>query len=1235
MAPARRRRDGDAARQRTQQPREPPASAGVDDETTEEAVEWTASVREVFQRAQLEAIEHDQFYRVPRARRRGDGEGGGDADDDEEEDGESNPTLALALQRLRQIYREDVMLPDGDGVAEEHWALFLGELWTAMARVIVAPRLHATTLRTIAVLVAMFLQRDAAERDESATATTALPAASNVEELRSELLSRLVQASKAEDKTVRLRACEMLRVLLHHMDALEEKSFARLRQAMLHRANDKHAAVRVQAVHALKRLQDSADDADQVTNELVRLMVSDPDVRAGALRSVPINKTTFRDLVIRTRDVSDEVRAAVFRVLREQMPLRDISMSDRAQLLSQGLQDRAPAVTKACEDMLLRKWLVDCDHSPTRLLRALDVEQFPEVCTLVAKRLLRYQTELDSFAKIEPAVDVEELLRCRDAEGRIPEEHLELITPAKVFFWREQCVYFHADAKDDEKLACVLPAIADFLKLLVAVHDSKDAFFQLQQLLRLGRSLDFQDEYGRRMLLSTLRKLLGDVEVDSLLIPDIMELMVAIFAVSNEQNAFVRFVAEIVSDLYDPMAPDDEEDGDQDEKSDTGGRSKLTDEELDAATRRFEFLEDQLETLEYESPEYLAAQRELEELEKVLQDPKILAWLRCLEILAQLLKLTNYTLKHPILSGVGRYILPSIESDVPAIREVGMECLGLLCLLDRHVAEQHLVVFWRALNNDDEERDVKVNCIRAIMDSLFSFANFVPKEIVAQGQPTDGDGDGDDATAAAAGRLTTDMDLDAMYAGLVQLAATSDDDLEIQSLIVEGFTKLFLLHRLRSAVVLAFLMDTYFSPRLQKVQLQSEHGYQARALQLLSVFFPTFTKASSKNCALLEEAAMHMQQKCIERLDVSEVSSRGDIASGGEQLDFHAASKFVFHLLSHQDDAAATDAKKPKDAAEDSSFVQRCAHHNRIAVNMCIDILALQALRKVTPRLDATLIDGRQRVLLRAVVLSDISAVEARSALLLLHLLGDVRAVCATSHGSFVRSLDAHHKRLQTAFALGRRQLETAGSNNNSSSSLGHLDEVLPQDKEWSDERIDERAVALRAAIREAMKRPKKRRGRSAAGARAGAGAGAGAKRSTRRRAGASSSEEEEDDDSDSDESSSGISGGDDDAPMADASEAAAPAPRARSMRQSKAQAVDRMRAQNREYDAVMKKAVQESDEDDSEEEEEEEGEEEEGEEEEGEERDGEGEGENEEVGGERGEEEQEQKEEQEDEEKD
>jgi hypothetical protein len=55
-----------------------------------------------------------------------------------------------------------------------------------------------------------------------------------------------------------------------------EEAIGRLRKAMLPRACDKLATVRVQSVYVLKRLQDEDDPTDEVTVELVRLMVSDP-----------------------------------------------------------------------------------------------------------------------------------------------------------------------------------------------------------------------------------------------------------------------------------------------------------------------------------------------------------------------------------------------------------------------------------------------------------------------------------------------------------------------------------------------------------------------------------------------------------------------------------------------------------------------------------------------------------------------------------------------------------------------------------------------------------------------------------------------------------------------------------------------------------------------------------------------------------------------------------------------
>lgn len=231
-------------------------------------------------------------------------------------------------------------------------------------------------------------------------------------------------------------------------------------------------------------------------------------MRKAALQNVAITKVTYRDLVIRIRDVSDEVRAAAFTAFRDQMKFKDIPISDRAQLLDQGLHDRSPAVREACEQMLVKRWLDENNHSPTRLLRALDVEQYKELCTKVSKLLLKYHTTNHPFEPVRPSINVADLLAQRGENGAFTEEIKDWLDGASVFFWREQCVYFHDDEKDEDKLAVLLPSISDYIKVLALAGSSGDEsmMFVMQQLLTLGRSLDFQDEYGRRVLLESLRE---------------------------------------------------------------------------------------------------------------------------------------------------------------------------------------------------------------------------------------------------------------------------------------------------------------------------------------------------------------------------------------------------------------------------------------------------------------------------------------------------------------------------------------------------------------------------------------------------------------------------------------------------------------------------------------------------------------------------------------------------------
>lgn len=657
-----------------------------------------------------------------------------------------------------------------------------------------------------------------------------------------------------------------------------------------------------------------------------------------------------------------------------------------------------------------------------------------------------------------------------------------------------------------------------------------------------------------------LERLLRDKETDSSLITSIMDLMAFIYAKSSEQE-FIQVVAEIASDLYEPV--EDESDG---EGAAVGG-SKLSEEEFEAATKKFEELEKQLDDLDFDSPAYNEVQSEMIQLEKLLQDPRVLCWLRCLEIVAHLLRLTSATLNNPIVAGMGRYIVPAIESEIPALRDSGMECMGLYGLLDKRVAERYLIIFWRALNNDDEERDVKITCIKAILDMTLTFKDLKPRFFAVtssneddensaaddgEGKSDAGEKDQSEADREGDEKETDEdaqqvreeeLDLDSVYIGLARLIAV--DDLDIQSTIVEGFARLFLLNRIQNVAVLAILLETYFSPKLQNVQLQGEHGYQSRSLQLLSVFFPAFASASVTNCTLLEEAAMHLVQKSMEKEDIE----------SGAAIDLGACAKYVLHLLAHRDEANDdNDADKTKRESKkaSSSKTKKCAHHNRIAINICMEILALENIAKATATIPTELIVARQRMLMKMLVMADISARERRSAALMLFLLQEVTKSFPLQR-ALERSAQAFVKRATASFK------EQAQKNGDSDQDMT----ALEQDQQWAQELIQERQETLDKALEDASERWRKQQLRN--------------KRLQRRHDSSESESSDEDDEEDDEEEDGDEAEAEEDgrAKKSKTKKAeAVPARREMSSRRSKTAAVSRMQTQEGEFDARLKQAI-------------------------------------------------------------
>ncbi|ETM38930.1 hypothetical protein L914_14877 [Phytophthora nicotianae] len=1126
--------------------------------------EWTLTLREVFQDVQLQAVEASGYLRNPSgvAHQR---------------------TLVPAVRRLNTLFNDEVK--DGKrGVVEEAFVLFLDEIWLAMARVLVAPKVSDVVLLAVASFVGEFLRRTSNKSKEL----------KGKDELRMELLKRLMDATKAEDRAVRLRACHMLQIVVNRLEYIEEELETQLKATMLKRLNDKLTSVRIQSIYGLKNLQNPVEDEeDEVTQELRKLMVSDPskDVRKAALLNLTVSKKLYQDLLIRIRDASEDVRYAAFRTIGSSMPLEDIPISDRAHLLDQGLQDRAARVRRACEQMVLKKWFPECDSSPVLLLKALDIEQYPEIGSKVSRLLLKHFSEQPrALLEKEGVVEFNAL--------DMMSQNSDAFNAESIFFWREQCYYYQKIDNDPDKAAALVPNVSGFSKMLVATCKAEsDVLFIAQQLLEFGHLLDFQDEFGRRNLLDALQKLLREIDTDSQLIKGIMELMAFVYSGSSEQE-FIQVVAEVISDMYDPVevgnqdvSASQQEDSevpssqqDTSTEDETIGLSfgpqlrKLSDEDREAAEAKFEELEKHLETLEFDSEEYNKVQAEMVALEALLQDPRVLSWLRCLEIVAQLLKLTSHNLSDPIVDGMSRYILPAIDSDVPALREAGLENLGLFCLLDKRLAERYLIVFWRALNNPEEESEVKHTCVQSILDMAFSFTNLQPhifgtklaedtgdneeekdergndtesQETSKEGDKSDdrdGDNSGDKDKAEDEDMEKDDeaepvvgvekLDLDTIFVGLGQLISV--DDVDLQSTIVEGFCRLFMMNRIDNITVLAILLETYFSPKLQKVQKQSEHGFQSRSLQLLSIFFPAFVMATSANCMLLEEAATHLIQKSMEKLQMESDS----------MLDLGACSKYVMHLLNHneQEEVAAIQTSRKKRAKKPER--RRCAHHNRIGITICLEMLALEKVAAMAS-IHQDVVISRQKALLKMIAWVEVTLDEQRSAALFKYLLQEITTSCFDSQRGLLRSAEAVLKRTSASYS----EQSTEQSEDQTT--------ALEHDQSWAHDLVKEREEVLHKVLLKAsadhekwLKKQEREK-----------------KAQRRRNARYVSSGSSDSSDSESDEEG-------------DEEPDTAPARRELSSRRSKTAAVSRMHEKEGEFDARIKQALQADDADEEDEEE-------------------------------------------------
>lgn len=556
------------------------------------------------------------------------------------------------------------------------------------------------------------------------------------------MIYHFLKGVTAKNKIVRMRCCQFLSSIINTLEEISDDLYNVIKSNLCNRLYDKEPSVRLYAAYSLTRLQDNPEESENgpgsevsITNILLKVLENDPsaEVRRAILLNLDKNKKTTKYLIKRALDVNPINRKYVYsKVVKEIGDFRKLSIQMRERLLQWGLQDRDEKVKQAATKMLLTQWIENVDGNLSELLERIDVVNSPDIAKSVLD--VFFSNRKDAISDIN-----------------FDDEYWMNLTPELVFLAKslnEFCV----KEKMNNILEQKMPELTK-LSFILEHHQhileedptNIDLQFIVEQLLAIAETYDYADEVGRRKMLTILRNLVTSQVV---LIDEIIFKAVNIIRkISVNENDFSQVVVELISDIKDEL----------EENMEKLKESGLSEEE-------------------YQS-----------HIDK-LQNDRLG---RCLVITQGTLELITLPLESNtyIESLLDTLIGPSIRSHFTEIRERGLKCLGLCCLIGRKLARRSILLFGQCFTKGDET--LKALSIKILTDLFMvhgcDILNDVPE---------------DDEEEIV-------IDLKSIHK--LYYRAIQNDDLEVQSTAAISLCKLLLNGIFDEPDLLKALVVQYFS----------------------------------------------------------------------------------------------------------------------------------------------------------------------------------------------------------------------------------------------------------------------------------------------------------------------------------------------------------------------------------------------------------------------------------------
>ncbi|KAJ1031134.1 hypothetical protein NDA18_002353 [Ustilago nuda] len=650
------------------------------------------------------------------------------------------------------------------------------------------------------------------------------------------LLKHLLKGFGSKNKNVRLRCCGCIALLINGLEAVDEDFFQKLKKFLLDRAKDKESAVRVQAVIALTKLQSTEDDDDedseQIRQSLIETLRFDPsaEVRRAALFNLTPNDENSSLLLERLRDIDPINRRCVYlgslaMMLKAQSNALQGADSAQAgpsclgldidaagEVIRIGMGEREPSVKRAAQK-LVTSWFDACGSDLVVFLNQFDVvaskhieaalltifESRPAIVAQVSFDADEFWANLSPSTAFLARVFVDYFKRIKN--DRRLEECLPMVT---ALAFRIEKEYVELVELIEQYNAKANSALAPEDELEIALFVIRNKTFVVSQLLGIALASDYGDEIGRRKMFGLVRDMISDVQLPEDLVPTCLDVLLKL---SSGQKDFMRVIVETVQVLG-------AEDEDEMPGFDDGEADDTMSVEGTPLARK-------------------APRKSIKNKDSAPPAPNALALehRRLTIVRAMLERVVGALQENTAFHGlIPQLIAPAVRSKDGTVRELGLTCLTLCCLLDRKLALDSFPLFIDQVQR--AEGTIKLRAVQAVFDLLINHT--IP--YLCSRNP--------------AGEEMAKRQIISYLLSLLE-----DDEPAVQSAACEGMAKLMLTGMVEDDEALKSLVLIYMSPETMENQ---------ELRQCLSYFLPVYCGSSSWNQRRLQRVFISVLQVLTE-----------------------------------------------------------------------------------------------------------------------------------------------------------------------------------------------------------------------------------------------------------------------------------------------------------------------------------------------------------------------------------